>query len=114
MQRKSSNSVQIFYPNYSREEILTSLREKIKTLHRKLPLKLALLFGSYATGNFTTASDIDVLIVYRGEENKEAYSLTKKTLRLPRLEPHVYSESQYEKMHHVIEKMTREGVILYG
>lgn len=114
MQKKLSSSVKIFYPKFSREEIVAALRKMIKTLDKKLPLKVAILFGSYAAGNFTVSSDVDVLIVYRGEENKEAYSLSKKTLDLPRLEPHVYSEGEYEKIRQVIDKMAKKGIILSG
>jgi len=114
MQKESSSSVRIFYPESSREEIVVTLREMTKALDRKLPLKLAMLFGSYAAGNYTVRSDVDVLIVYRGEEHKEAYTLTKKTLDIPRLEPHVYSEGQWEEMRMVIEKMARKGIMLFG
>ena len=114
MQRKSSSSVQIFYPKYRREEIIKSLCEKVRILHRILPLKSALLFGSYAMGNFTVASDIDVLIVYRGQENKKAYSLAKKILDLPQLEPHVYSEPQSSQMAGIIGKMSKKGIILFS
>jgi len=114
MQRKSSSSVKIFYPEFSREEIVAALRRMVIALDKRLPLKLALLFGSYAAGTFTVCSDVDVLIVYEGEENKKAYALAKNILDVPHIEPHVYSESQYRKMRKVIDQMAKNGTILSG
>ena len=31
---------------------------------------------------------------------------------VPRLEPHVYSDSEYEKMKKTINKMTKNGIVL--
>jgi uncharacterized protein YutE (UPF0331/DUF86 family) len=47
-------------------------------------------------GTITVGSDIDLLIVYRGEERVDTYALVKKLLDLPHLEPHIYSEAEYE------------------
>ncbi|MGQ9477637.1 MAG: nucleotidyltransferase domain-containing protein [Candidatus Bipolaricaulia bacterium] len=56
----------------------------------RLPLALVVLFGSYARGNYTTvASDVDLLIVYKGEPREGAFALVKEELALPRLEPHL-------------------------
>jgi len=54
------------------------LREKAKELCKKLLIKLMIMFGSYARGNFTVASDVDLLIVYQGEERKDMFTLLKK------------------------------------
>ena len=57
-------------------------------------------------GNYTVASDADLLVIYRGKERKDAYAIIKRTLGLPRLEPHVYSDSEYKKM-------TENGIVLF-
>jgi len=44
-------------------------------------------FGSYAKGNYTVASDTDLLVVYRGKEIKDAYATMKRTLVFPVLSP---------------------------
>ena len=66
------------------------LSERLKGLNERLPLVRVVLFGSYAKGNYTAASDIDLLVVYRDERREDAYSLVKRVLDLPGLEPHVY------------------------
>jgi len=113
MPKKSSSSVQVFYPKYSREEIVQKITASLAHLKQRLPLLLVVLFGSYARGNYTVASDVDLLVIYPGKEKREAYALVKKALSIPRLEPHVYSQGEYEKMKDTIKRMVSEGIILY-
>ena len=113
MPKKSSSSVQVFYPKYNREEIVQKITASLGHLKEQLPLLLVVLFGSYARGNYTVASDVDLLVIYRGAKEREAYALVKKTLRIPRLEPHVYAQGEYEKMKDTIKRMVSEGIILY-
>ena len=113
MPRASSSSVQVFYPRYSQAEILDRLRSGLGHLREKLPLKFVALFGSYATMSYTVASDIDVLIVYEGDRREDAYALSKKILAIQSLEPHVYSEGEYEKIKETVGKMLKGSVVLY-
>src|SRR3990170_7801764 len=85
MRRGSSSSVKISYPRYSRQEVLNRLAAGVIALQQRLPLKRVVLFGSYASGRFTAASDIDVLVVYEGEPRPDAFALIKRTLDLPRI-----------------------------
>ncbi|MBD3182094.1 hypothetical protein GF312_07370 [Candidatus Poribacteria bacterium] len=113
MQSKSSGSVQFYYPQFSRKEIIQKLKDNIKFLEKKLPLSLIVLFGSYAKDNYTAASDIDLMVIYKGQEIKNAFEIVKKTIPIPRLEPHVYSENNYTKLEDTIQSMIRDGVVLY-
>jgi len=97
MQRKSSNSVRIYYPRLTREEVVKTLKEKAKRLNQILPLKEAYLIGSYAKGNYTAASDIDLLIVYKGKD-PDAYRKAYTALRIPGLQLLTYSCSKYRQM----------------
>jgi hypothetical protein len=58
------------------------------------------------------ASDVDVLIVYRGEPRQDAYAIAKRTLRIPRLEPHLYTEAEYAVAARVVDRMVEGGVVL--
>jgi len=113
MLKKSTSSVQIFYPLLSREEVILSLRQKLDALQKQLPCLLVVLFGSYARGNYTVASDVDLLVVYQGKENDQAYATIKKALNIPHLEPHVYAEDDYRTMQDTIQKMITGGVVIY-
>lgn len=113
MQRKYFSSVRIFYPKFSREELIQKLRRGIKTLEKELPISKVVMFGSYARGNYTAFSDIDLLVVYKGTERPDAFSVVKKSFEVPMLEPHVYPEHEYEELKDVISKMIEDGLILF-
>ncbi|MGQ9616440.1 MAG: nucleotidyltransferase domain-containing protein [Spirochaetota bacterium] len=113
MQKKYSNSVRIFYPRYGKEEIVKKINQRLTLLKSRLPVLSIVLFGSYATGSYTAASDIDVLVVYRGEQNDKAFQIVKETLGIPGVEPHVYTDSQALEMSAIIQKMIQNSVTLY-
>ena len=114
MPRTLSSSVKVFYPKHNREEIIEAIKAALPKLQGQLPLKLVALFGSYAKGNYTVASDIDVLIVYNGHEREDVYALCKRTLGIPRLEPHVYSMREYHESRQTKNHMIKNSIILIG
>lgn len=113
MPRRSSPSVRIFYPRFSREGLLGLLRGRLPVLEARLPLVRVVLFGSWSRGRHTAASDIDLLVVYAGEPRDDAYALVKTTLAIPRLEPHVYTVREAEACGPRLERMTAGGVVLF-
>ncbi|MBI4523188.1 MAG: nucleotidyltransferase domain-containing protein [Deltaproteobacteria bacterium] len=86
------------------------LRNRLPLLRKTLPLKRVILFGSYAAGRQTVASDVDLLVVYAGETQENAYALVKRTLGIPRVEPHVYSEGEYELVKETLDRMIQNGI----
>ena len=113
MRTRSSDSVRIFYPGFDRAELLRTLRERLARLESKLSLVKVTLFGSYASGTYTVGSDVDLLVVYRGESRSDAYALTKRALQIPRLEPHLYTQAEYEKARTTVDRMVRGGVTIF-
>jgi len=114
MPKRSSPSARVFYPEFDQAYLLQTLPERLERLDIELPLIQVVLFGSYAKGNFTVGSDVDVLIIYKGGARSDAYALTKKRLSIARLEPHLYSEEEYEKMKETIHKMSEGGILLFS
>lgn len=114
MARRSSNSVKVFYPQISREEVLRRLADGLPSLQRKVPLLKVVLFGSYARGDYTVSSDVDLLIIYKGEPREDLYALVKRLLRIPGLEPHLYSDKEYEVLRPSLERAISEGVVLFS
>jgi len=94
MQRKSSSSVRIYWPEFSREELLRLLTERVGMLREKLPVRLISLFGSYAKSRQTAASDIDLLVVYDGPKRDDDYKLVWETLRISCLQLHIYTAEE--------------------
>ncbi len=113
MPKKSSNSVQVFYPPYSRTDLLARLRSSVSILRAALPLKRMWLFGSWANGKATAFSDIDVLLIYADPPRDDAYAVVRRLLKLRGLQPHVYSEQQADKLKPTLERMTRNGILLF-
>jgi hypothetical protein len=98
MQKRSSSSVRIFYPKFDRERLIHIISERLADLKRELPLIKVILFCSYAKGKYTVGSDVDLLIVYKGEHRTDAYALVKKILDVPRLEPHIYTRMNTKRL----------------
>lgn len=113
MPKRSASTVRVFYPRYSRAEFLERLAEGMSLLRRRLSLEKVVLFGSYATSRHTVASDIDLLVTYRGKSREDAYALVKNTLNIYGLEPHVYSTDEYDHLKLTLERMTRDGVTIF-
>ena len=111
--RRSSSSVRVFYPRFNRIQLVGLLKEGVQSLRERLPLRLVVLFGSYARGNFTVASDIDLLVVYEGESRDNAFAVTKKTIAIRGLEPHVYTAEEYGDLKGTIDKMIQGGIVLF-
>lgn len=109
MQTTSSGSVRVFWP-LGCEEVLEALRQRVPRLSALLPLRQVVLFGSYAQGRHTVASDIDLLVVYRGPAREDAFALVKRVLALHGLEPHVYAEADYEHVRPTLERMIQGGI----
>ena len=114
MRQRSSGSVKVFYPPWNRKALLVRLREGVIPLREVLPLVRVVLFGSYARGRQTVASDIDLLVVYAGAVRGDAYALIRRTLDLRRLEPHVYAEEEYAQVRDTLERMVQDGITVYS
>jgi predicted nucleotidyltransferase len=79
----------------------------------------AILFGSYARGDFNYASDIDLLIIsdeLPGELNERLSFLNLKRWDTPEVEPIGWTEKEYamrkEKKDPFITLLEKEGVVI--
>lgn len=113
MHKESSSSVRIFYPRLNRAEVIQLLSQGLSKLQAELPLEQVVLFGSYAKGNYTVGSDVDLLIIYRGDPLPGAYRVVKKVLNIPRLEPHLYTEDEYRRLKPTLDRMSADGIVLF-
>ena len=75
--RRSSASVRVFYPRRARDEVIGLARDRLAALAEHLPPERFVLFGSYARGNYMVASDVDLVVVYRGPRREDALALVK-------------------------------------
>ncbi len=112
MRNESSNSVRIWSPHLTRSELVAHLRARVRELARLLPVRRAVLFGSWARGRATARSDVDVLVIYADPPRPDAYALVWRTLQTPGLEPHVYAESEAAAIQETLDRMTAGGIDL--
>ena len=105
--------MKVFYPPYSRDQLIALLRERVSAFGDVLPLRQMTLFGSWASGRATAFSDIDLLVIYKGATRADAYELIRRLVALRGLEPHVYSEAEAESMGDMLDRMTAGGVPLF-
>jgi len=89
------------------------VKNGLPQLLKELPVVLVVLFGSYAKGNFTAFSDVDLLVVYKGPVREDAFKIVKKAMKIKGLEPHVYSLNEYKQMEDTIKKMIEDGVVVF-
>lgn len=90
--------VKVAYPSLTRAEVVERLRKASVNLGKKLPVVKVVLFGSYAQDRYTAASDIDVLVIYRGQKRDQAFKLVMDEVRLPRLEPRICTEEEFNSL----------------
>ena len=83
-----------------------------------MPLLSVILFGSYAKGRHTAASDVDLLVIYDDPRRPNAYEIVVESLRIPRLEPLVYSRGEFERLAErdppFVRALLRDGLAIYG
>lgn len=110
--------VRVTYPSLSKAEVVQRLRRATASLERKLPISRIILFGSYATGRHTAGSDIDILVVYKGRERKDAYKIIMSEVELPRIELRIYTEEQFDDLManspKFAEALDKEGILIAG
>lgn len=63
LQRKSSGSLKIL--SVDKEKLIRELKKIAQRLKKEKNAERVLLFGSFAKGNFTPSSDLDILIVVK-------------------------------------------------
>ncbi|MDI6690266.1 MAG: nucleotidyltransferase domain-containing protein [Candidatus Bathyarchaeota archaeon] len=104
----------------SKEKAELLIRQYINRIKRTIGLELAIIFGSYAKGNYSWGSDIDILLV--------AKKLPKRLLdRQPiliepnipiQIDPFAYTPEEFEKMlkekHPLIIEALKNGKIIYS
>ena len=113
MPKESSSRVKIFYPRYSRAELVKRIQGRLAALAEMLPLKRVVLFGSWAKGKATAFSDVDLLVVYADPPREDAYQIVWKSLDIRGLEPHVYSQQEATERKRSLKQMAEDGILLF-
>lgn len=110
--------ISVTYPSLSSADVVRRLKEACVRLEGKLPISRMILYGSYAQDRYTAGSDIDVVVVYRGGERDDAYKVVMNETALPKLEPRIYTEKQFDEVlassPRFAGMLAREGIMIVG
>jgi predicted nucleotidyltransferase len=102
------------------QEISEAIVRYVNKVARELKPKKIILFGSFATGDFNEASDVDLIVIADWKQNfldRIKVLLDMNEFRLP-LEPIGYTETEFEQMakegNRFIAEVTTTGKTLYA
>jgi hypothetical protein len=104
--------VKLFYPRFDGQTLVEALKRGLAVLSERMPLKRAVLFGSWAHRRATAFSDIDLLVIYSDPPRDDAYQKVRRSMDIPGLEPHVYSETEAAQVAETLSRMTAKGIVL--
>jgi len=137
-QRKSGNRINCFL-DYSKEELTPSLNAVEHSRFEKFPAKIrlsindflreleskpiiAIIFGSYASGSYTSNSDVDILLVFQKIEDSKKIENTAKKISMKtntQLNPvylnyREFKESFHNSTKEFFKKLKKDKIILIG
>ncbi len=93
---------------------VSELRECLSPLFSTLPVYKAVLFGSYAKGNATNQSDVDIVIDSHGElVNINFYGVLEDITQLLKKEIDLFEVSEIDSSSPIYQQISTEGIILY-
>lgn len=112
MPRRSMPSVRVFFPPWTKEEILKRLREGLAVLQEEVPLRRAYLFGSWAAGRALPGSDVDVLLIYEGPSRQDLHRMARKAFGGLPVELHAYTEEEAKALEPLLRRMLAQAIPL--
>jgi predicted nucleotidyltransferase len=137
-QEKSGNQINYFL-DYSNEELTPSLNAVEHSRSKKLPAKIrlavndflrelpekpiiAVIFGSFASGDYTKSSDIDILLVFQKIEDPKKIENTAKKISMKTntqlnsvyLNYQEFKESFHNSTKEFFKKLKKDKIILIG
>jgi predicted nucleotidyltransferase len=98
-----------------KRKALKIAREYLNFLEDKYDIRNALLFGSYAKGNYHDNSDIDIAIILN--HVNDIFDTQVELLKLRRkfdlrIEPHPFNEVDFNKTNPVANEIIKYGIVI--
>jgi predicted nucleotidyltransferase len=100
------------------ENIRNVVEDYLKDLSEEIEIDKAILFGSYAKGNYSIDSDIDLAIFSDSFKNTERIESIKYLLKRARkyrgvdLQPISFTKQDYEERIGIVEEVLKTGIEL--
>ena len=93
---------------------LNNIADILKPILEKQRIYKVTVFGSYARGNFTPSSDIDLVVDSKGELKGISFFIAideiSKALPIP---SDIYEQREIKKGSALYNEISREGVVIY-
>lgn len=91
-----------------------TIKEKIIPIFEEYPVSKAILFGSYAKGNATTASDIDLYIDTNGKlRGLDFIGLLEMLVSTLEIDIDLIDKSHIEKDSLIMQEIENGGMVIY-
>ena len=74
------------------QDVNLIVRQYVDDVKKAMPIDKAILYGSYAKGNFTEYSDVDICFFSSAFENRRSVDIVTDLLGLARKYPDIYIE----------------------
>jgi len=93
---------------------INEIRTKLRPIFEAAPVYRAILFGSYAKGNATDQSDIDIVIDSKGELlNMAFYGVLEDIAAKLNKRVDLFEISELSRNAAICSAVEREGIVLY-
>lgn len=97
------------------EAVLSEVNKYLERLRREIPVDKAVLFGSYARGNFDSGSDIDIAIFsdyFQGKRRVDniAFLLSRAVDIDLDLEPLAFTNEEYLERIGLVDEIIKTGI----
>ena len=96
-----------------KKQALLIARKYINVVKDFYPIQKALLFGSFAKGNFNEHSDIDIAIIFKRIDDVIQRQIELMKLRRKidlRIEPHPFNAKDFNKLNPVANEIIKYGM----
>jgi len=93
---------------------VSEIKAIVEPLVKTHPVRRVVLFGSYARGDATVESDIDLLIDSNGQLNGfDFFGIAGKIIKKMPIKTDVFEMSEIKTPSTLIDNIHREGVVIY-
>jgi predicted nucleotidyltransferase len=100
-----------------KRDALIIAQQYASAIRKRFSYSKMILFGSYAKGNFTEDSDIDIAVVFKDYNNILDMQLELMRLRRKidsRIEPHPFREVDFELSNPIVNEILKYGQEIKG
>ena len=103
--------------NYSRKQVREIAAKYAERIKNHIELHSLYVYGSYARGNYTEDSDIDIAVVadgFTGDLIEDTFYLMKIRRSVDnRIEPHPFSVEEFNENHPLAKEVLNTGVRIF-